>query len=109
MVSRAATRYLSHYIKDFKIRLEEKQVCGTPCPPSSQLLDHFNMDGLQIVCLDVAVDTNDLDRLTLTVNNQANPVWELWHYSWDVYCYLPESYDVCLARGLDRTSWAVLI
>jgi hypothetical protein len=106
VASRAATKYLSHYVKDFQIPLDENQIRGTDPPPLGDFVGTYVMDNLDIVCLDIAVDAKDTTRLLMTVNKQRDQIWEMWHYHYDVWCHLPKSYDDCLSRGLDRTLWS---
>ena len=96
MVAKGATRYLSHNTKDFKIPLEENQICGTTPPPVNDFVGSYIMDHLDIVCLDISVDTRDASKLTMVVNKQPDQTWEMWHYNYDTWCHL---------RGIDRTFW----
>ncbi|KAH9205523.1 hypothetical protein DL95DRAFT_470514 [Leptodontidium sp. 2 PMI_412] len=106
MSAKGATRYLSHYTKDFKIPLEENQICDTMLPPVNDFVGSYITDHLDIICLDISVNTKDASRLTMVVNKQSDQAWEMWHYNYDTWYYLPDSYDNCLIRGLDRTLWS---
>ncbi len=106
VASRAATRYLLHYQKDFKTPLGENQVSGTPLPPLGDFVGTYVMDNLDIVSLEVALDPEDSTQLRMIINGQADQSWQMWHYHFDVFCHLPDSQDKCLSRGLDRTLWS---
>lgn len=105
MAAKVATRYLSHYTKDFKIPLEENQIRGTTPPPVNDFVGSYVLDHLDVVCLDICAETKDASRLTLVVNKQPDQNWDMWHYNYDTWCQLPASHDDCLVRGIDRTLW----
>lgn len=106
VATRARIKYLSHYTKDFKIPLEENRQLGTQAPCLQELTGSYVMDGLDIVCLGMTVDPKHSDKLRMRVNKQPDQDWDLSHYHFDVYCHLPDTYDECLSRGLDRTLWS---
>ncbi|RYP09341.1 hypothetical protein DL765_008487 [Monosporascus sp. GIB2] len=106
VASQAVPKYLSHYNDDFKIPLEIHRERGTPCPPLHDFVGSYVMKGLDLVCLDVAIDSKNPSRLQMMVNKQRDQLWELKHYHYDVFNQLPDSYDACLSRGLDRTLWS---
>jgi len=105
-MAKGAARYLSHYMKDFKTPLEENQICGTTPPPVNDFVGSYVMDHLDIVCLEISVDTEDASKLTMVVNKQPDQAWEMWHYNYDTWCHLPGSYGDCLVWGIDRTLWS---
>ncbi|KAH8803312.1 beta-lactamase/transpeptidase-like protein [Xylogone sp. PMI_703] len=104
--SAAANNYLLHYLNDFQKPLKRNQIRGTQPPPLSDFTGSYVMKNLELVCLDITADTKDSTKLSMTVNKQADQVWQMWYYHYDVWCHLPQSYDDCLARGLDRTQWS---
>ncbi|KAK7751169.1 hypothetical protein SLS62_006853 [Diatrype stigma] len=106
VASKARLKYLSHYTDDFRVPLEENRILGTQCPPLEDFVGTYIMDTLDLVTLDFHVHTEDPSKLRMMVNQQHDQTWELWHYHFDVFCHLPDSYDSCLSRGLDRTHWS---
>lgn len=105
-VSKGSHEIPLSYTKDFKIPLEENQICDTTLPPVNDFVGSYIIDHLDIICLDISVNTKDASRLTMVVNKQSDQAWEMWHYNYDTWCHLPDSYDDCLVQGLDRTLWS---
>lgn len=63
------------------------------------------MDGLQLICVDIIIDSTDQTKLQMMINKQQDQVWNMWHYHHDVWCQLPDTYDDCLSRGVSRSHW----
>jgi hypothetical protein len=101
----ASDMYASGYEKGYKVPLRENRVTGTPLPRLNELVGSYVLPNYESISLDIAQNTENPSRLRATVNKQADQVWELWHYNYDVFCYLPETFDDCLRRGFPPTSW----
>jgi hypothetical protein len=67
------------------------------------------MENLDVAFIEVSVDPDDLARLWMMVNGYCDQALPLRHYSHDVFCYLPDSYDECLKRGLDLSLWSTFL
>ncbi|KAK0628899.1 beta-lactamase/transpeptidase-like protein [Bombardia bombarda] len=92
--------YRGHYERDFLNPLKEHQKLDTHPPPPPRIswdLDADSRDGM---------GAEKKKVLRMTVNKQADQVWNLTHYQSDVFSHLPDSADKCLARGLNRTLWS---
>ncbi len=107
--TKAADAYLSHYAKDFQAPLERHRGILSPLPTLGDFVGTYVMDNLDVACLEVVLDPEDPANLQMMVNGCLDQALPLRHYNHDVFSYLPDSYDECLKRGLDRTQWSVFL
>ncbi|KAI0145178.1 beta-lactamase/transpeptidase-like protein [Xylariaceae sp. FL1272] len=101
----AADKYIRHYADNFSRPLTTKQVRGTSAPRLDQLIGPYTMEGLDAVFVQIIRNRSKPEELLLIINDNAGQAWNLWHYNYDVFCYLPRSFDEYLSRGFDRLSW----
>jgi CubicO group peptidase (beta-lactamase class C family) len=102
----AQQKYLSHFVIDFQMPLEEHRQKGTPMAQPDDFVGLYTMQGLDVATIDISINQSQEYPLLMTMNRQPDQVWKLWHYHNDVFCQLPPTYDECLIRGLDRTTWS---
>jgi hypothetical protein len=69
----------------------------------------YVMDNLDVASLEVVLNPEDPASLQLMVNGCRDQALPLRHCTHDVFSYLPDSYDECLKRGLDRTRWSAFL
>lgn len=105
IASQAAAKYLSSFAREFQTPLEDNRVFGTQAPSSNDVIGTYVIDGLDLVQLGLAVDTEDPSKLIITINKQLDEVWKLRHYNWDVFCDLPDTFDEFVARDYSRDRW----
>lgn len=106
VATQAASTYLSHYERDFKAPLDKNRGNLTPLPTLDDFVGTYVMDKLDVAFLDVTMDPEDPGNLRMMVNGYHDQALPLRYYNHDVFSYLPQSYDECLKRGLDRTLWS---
>lgn len=102
----AAGIYRSLYKTKFRAPLERHRGPRTPLPTLDDFIGTYVMDNLDVAFIEVSADPDDPARLRMMVNGYADQALPLRHYNHDVFCYLPDSYDECLKRGLDLSSWS---
>jgi len=107
--TQAAEAYLSHYAKYFQTPLQQHRGAPTPLPTLGDFVGTYVMDHLDVAFLEVVLDPDDPARLQMMVNGCRDQALPLRHYSHDLFSYLPDSYDECLKRGLDRTHWSAFL
>ncbi|KAK1475994.1 hypothetical protein CTAM01_15565 [Colletotrichum tamarilloi] len=102
----ASILYKTTFKRLFQLPLEEHRKMGTPTPPLDDFTGEYVMENLDIATLNIkAGPETSSTGLRMRVNGLADQEYYLWHYHVDVWCYLPESADQCLRRGLDRSDW----
>ncbi|KAK1455574.1 hypothetical protein CMEL01_04334, partial [Colletotrichum melonis] len=102
----ASILYKTTFKRLFQLPLEEHRKMGTPTPPLDDFTGEYVMENLDIATLNIkAGPETSSTGLRMRVNGLADQEYYLWHYHADVWCYLPESADQCLRRGLDRSDW----
>ncbi|KAI1266453.1 beta-lactamase/transpeptidase-like protein [Xylariaceae sp. FL1019] len=101
----AKDKYMGHYVDNFLRPLTTNRVFGTSSPRVDELIGSYVMEGLDAVSLQITNDPTKTDELLLIINGNAGQAWSLWHYNYDVFCYMPRSFAEYLTRGFDRCSW----
>ncbi|KAG9243400.1 hypothetical protein BJ878DRAFT_510953 [Calycina marina] len=97
-------------MKNFELPLEENRAPGTTRPPLNDSVGClYIIDHLDLVYLDIAVDTNDASELKMLVNKQPDRDWEMWCYYFDTCCHIPGSYEARLVEGIDRILWSYFL
>lgn len=106
----AANLYLTHYTNDFRDPLEHHRDDQGPSPALNDFVGKYVMDNLDVAFIDVSLNVGDASpTLRMMVNGYDDQAVELKHYRHDVFSYLPDSFDDCLKRGLDRTKWSAFL
>ncbi|KAK3290461.1 beta-lactamase/transpeptidase-like protein [Chaetomium fimeti] len=106
---KAATVYRSRYETNFRSPLESHRGSRTPLPTLDDFVGTYVIENLDVAFIEVHSDPNDLAGLQMMVNGCRDQVLPLRHYNHDVFCYLPDSYDECLKRGLLLTEWSTFL
>lgn len=102
----ASILYKTRFKRLFQFPLEEHRKMGTPTPPLD-FTGEYVMESLAIFTLNIKAGPKDSSSgLRMRVNGLADQDYHLWHSQSDVCCYLPESADQCLRRGLDSSDRA---
>jgi hypothetical protein len=107
--TQAAKISLPHYAKDFQAPLENHRGPLSPLPTLGDFIGTYMMDNLDIASLEVVMGPGDSYSLQMMVNGCRGQAMPLRHCNHDVFSYLPDSYDECLKRGLDRTQWSTFL
>jgi CubicO group peptidase (beta-lactamase class C family) len=105
IATQARLKYLAQYLEHYTAPLKEHRVLGTRLPRLEDFVGSYTMEDLDVVCIDVERSLQDASRLQMTINKQTDQTLNLWHYHFDVFCHLPDSFDACLARGFYRDTW----
>ncbi|KAK0641784.1 beta-lactamase/transpeptidase-like protein [Cercophora newfieldiana] len=116
-VSRAASQlYLSHFAKDFQDPLaSHRGDHQSPLPDLSDFTGTYVMENLDVAFIKILLDSdsdsdsNSRSGLRMLVNGYEDQSMQLRHYNHDTFSYLPENFDECLKRGLDRTQWSAFL
>jgi len=107
VAEQAKKLYLSHYTKDFKDPLERHRGSkkeNVPPPRLTDFVGTYVMGNLDVAFVEVSLDeSSDPDSLQMKVNGFDDQSLLLQYYEDDVLSYLPDTFDDCLKRGLDRT------
>ncbi|KAK4210491.1 beta-lactamase/transpeptidase-like protein [Rhypophila decipiens] len=108
-VAKEASRlYLSHYTRDFRDPLERNRGAKSPLPPLGDFVGTYVMEDLDVVFICVSLVPNS-GIMRMRINGHDDQAMVLNYYNDDVFSYLPDSYDECLKRGLDRTHWSAFL
>jgi CubicO group peptidase (beta-lactamase class C family) len=105
----AADIYRSLYETNFRAPLERHRGSRTSLPTLDDFIGTYVMDNLDVAFIEVSADPDDPARLRMMVNGCVDQALPLRHYNHDVFCYLPDSYDECLKRGLDLSLWSTFL
>ncbi|KAL6695216.1 beta-lactamase/transpeptidase-like protein [Trichoderma pleuroticola] len=101
---KAATNYRDYYHKNFEEPLERHRQIDLKPVPLNEFVGTYSMKNLDTVTLRMTA-TKKSERLQMIVNDQADQVWEMKYYADDTFCHLPDTYNECLAKGINRTKW----
>lgn len=107
VAEQAKKLYLSHYTKDFKDPLERHRGSkkeNVPPPRLTDFVGTYVMGNLDVAFVEVSLDeSSDPDSLQMKVNGFDDHHYCCSTMKTDVFSYLPDTFDNCLKRGLDRT------
>ncbi|KAK4446178.1 beta-lactamase/transpeptidase-like protein [Podospora aff. communis PSN243] len=103
----ASELHLSHYEVDFRAPLAEHRGHQSPVRDLKAFAGTYVMEHLDVAFVKVLLPNDP--GLQMLVNGYEDQAMALRHSNHDVFSYLPESYDECLKRGLDRTQWSAFL
>ncbi|KAK0624208.1 beta-lactamase/transpeptidase-like protein [Immersiella caudata] len=100
----ASQLYLSYYAEHFEKPLASRRGSRPHPPELSYFVGNYVMETLDVAFINTVLhsDPDSGPELRMFVNGFEDQAMQLGHYRGDTFCYLPESYDECLKRGLDR-------
>ncbi|EHK43111.1 hypothetical protein TRIATDRAFT_33198 [Trichoderma atroviride IMI 206040] len=102
---KATTKYCDHYHKNFEQPLKRHKQIDLKPVPLDEFVGTYVMKNLDIVTLQMTTTTGGSESLQMMVNDQADQVWKMEYYADDTFCHLPDTYNECLAKGINRTKW----